>query len=66
MLLQNIKKICKQKKIPISQMEHDLGLARSSVCKWNKNEPGITKVQKVANYLNVTVNELLSEVQEGE
>lgn len=60
----NIKKICLEKKIAISEMERDLGFPRSYVCKWNENEPGIRKVQKVADYLHVSIEELLEDDQE--
>lgn len=61
LLYDNIKKICLEKKIAISEMERDLGFPRSYVCKWNENEPGIRKVQKVADYLHVSIEELLEE-----
>ena len=59
MIYNNVKKICEERKIPISQLERDLEFPRSSVCKWNENEPGITKVQKVASYLKVPIEQLL-------
>lgn len=64
LLYDNIKKICLEKKIAISEMERDLGFPRSYVCKWNENEPGIRKVQKVADYLHVSIEELLEDNQE--
>lgn len=66
LLYDNIKKICSEKKIAISEMERDLGFPRSYVCKWNENEPGIRKVQKVADYLHVSIEELLEDNQEKE
>ncbi len=60
MIYDNVKRICGQKGITISQMEKDLGFPRSSVCKWNDNEPGVTKVQKTADYLGTTIEELLT------
>lgn len=59
MLYNNIKKMCDENKISISQLERELGFPRSSICKWGENEPGITKVQKVANYFGVPIEELL-------
>ena len=59
MLYDNIKKICDEKKTPVSSMEKELGFPRSYVCKWNENEPGITKVKKVADYLGVPIEKLL-------
>ena len=61
MLYNNVKKICEDKKISISKMERDLELPRSSICKWNENEPSVTKAKKVAEYLKVTVEQLLGE-----
>lgn len=61
MLYDNVKRLCKKKSIPISKVENDLGFPRSSICKWNENEPGIRKVQKVADYLQVPIEKLLEE-----
>ena len=59
MLYSNIKKQCDEKKMSVSQLERELGFPRSSICKWDENEPGITKVQKVANYFGVPIEQLL-------
>ena len=59
MLFDNVRALCNERKIAISKLEDDLGFPRSYICKWNKNEPGIRKVQKVADYLGVTIEELL-------
>lgn len=61
MLYNNVKAICEEKGIPISKLEDDLDFPRSYICKWNKNEPGIRKVQKVADHLGVPIEELLKE-----
>lgn len=65
MLFDNVRHLCREKGISITKLEDDLGFARSSVCKWNKNEPGIRKVQKVAEYLEVSIEELLKETRDG-
>ena len=59
MLFDNVRALCNERNIAISKLEDDLGFPRSYICKWNKNEPGIRKVQKVADYLGVTIGELL-------
>lgn len=59
MLFDNVRALCNKRNIAISKLEDDLGFPRSYICKWNKNEPGIRKVQKVADYLGVTIEELL-------
>ena len=66
MLYGNIKRICDKRGIPIIKMERELGLARSSICKWDNNEPGIGKVQKVAEYLGIPIEKLLEDGQEKE
>lgn len=60
-LYDNVKRLCEEKGVSILSLEKALGFARSSICKWNDNEPGIRKVQKVAEYLGVSIEELLRE-----
>ena len=65
MLYDNVKKICEEKGISVGKIEKDLQLSNGSICKWNENEPGIRKVQKVADYLGVSIEELLAEEEGG-
>lgn len=62
MLYDNVKAICKEKKITISRLETELGFPRSSISKWNNNEPSVGRVKKVADYLNVLVDDILRQV----
>lgn len=59
MLYDNVKRLCDKCNISISALERELEFPRSSICKWNENEPGIRKVQKVADYLGVPIEKLL-------
>lgn len=59
MLYDNVKAICDKKKVSVGKMEKDLEFSNGSVCKWNENEPGVRKVQKVADYLGVPIEKLL-------
>lgn len=61
MLYDNIKALCEKKGVTVWRLEQDLGLPHSSIRKWNENEPGIRKVQKVADYLQVPIEKLLEE-----
>lgn len=65
MLYGNIKNLCDKKNIPISQLERNLEFPRSSICKWDENEPSVWRVQKVAKLLGVTVDSLLEEKEAG-
>ena len=65
MLYDNVKRICEEKGISVGKIEKDLQLSNGSICKWNDNEPGIRKVQKVADYLGVSIEELLADEKGG-
>lgn len=70
MIYKNICKIAKEKGLSINYLEKEVGISRGSICKWgsidedNKVEPGIWKVQKVADCLGVSVEKLLSDQEE--
>lgn len=60
MLYDNIKAICKESKIPVSRLESELGFPSGSIRKWNTNEPSVSRVKKVADYLKVNIEKLIS------
>ena len=60
-LFDNIKSLCERKGISVWRLERDLGFSNRSVSKWNETDPGIRKVQKVADYLGVAIEDLLKE-----
>lgn len=55
-----IKKLCKQHGITVTGMEKELGFSRGSLCKIETSKPSMDKVQKIANFFNVSVEYLLS------
>lgn len=59
MLFDNIKSLCEKKGISVWRLEKDLGFSNRSISKWNATDPGIRKVQKVADYLGVPIERLL-------
>ena len=59
MIYQNIKSIADSQKVSISKIEQDTGITLGSIYHWNDVKPSVDKVVKVANYLGVTVEELL-------
>lgn len=61
MLYTNIKKISKDKKIPVYVIEEKLNLARGSICKWNSVNPSFDKVVGVAQILGVSIEELINQ-----
>ena len=59
MIYQNIKSIADSQKVSIRKIEQDTGITLGSIYHWNDVKPSVDKVVKVANYLGVTVAELL-------
>lgn len=58
-LVLNIQRLCDTKEMTITKLEKELGFGRSSIYKWDKNSPSIDKVQKVADFFNVSIDHLL-------
>ena len=59
MIYQNTKSIADSQKVSIRKIEQDTGITLGSIYHWNDVKPSVDKVLKVANYLGVTVEELL-------
>ena len=59
MIYDNIKEVCKKNGVAIRILESDLGLSQGSVCKWNSVSPSVASIKKVADYLGVTIDELI-------
>lgn len=59
MLYENVVSRCAAKKISICRLEREAGLGNATVRGWVKSTPNIATIQKVANYLGCTVDELL-------
>lgn len=54
-----IRELCAEKKITLVSLEAALSFAKNSIYKWDTNKPSIDKVQKVADYFNVSTDYLL-------
>lgn len=58
-LLERIKKLAKQKDISIYQLEEEIDIGRNTIYQWNKRTPSADKLQKVADYFDVSTDYLL-------
>lgn len=56
--------ICKEKDISINKLEHESGVTRGSIGKWNKSTPSIDNVKKVADYFGMSIDELIGRTNE--
>lgn len=54
--------IAHERGVSVRQMEKDLGWADRSVAKWDKNRPSIDKIEAVADYLSVSIDEMIGRV----
>lgn len=62
-LVQRIKLLSDEKKMSFAELERKLGFANSSIRKWDERTPGIDKIQKVANYFDVSTDYLLGRTE---
>lgn len=58
-LYEHIRDTAKIKGYSINRLEQELGFARSSINKFNKNTPSADKLQKIAELLGVSIDYLL-------
>lgn len=56
-----IKHLCKERKISISALERDAGIAKGYVFKWDKHEPSASTIAEVAKILEVPMEELMKQ-----
>lgn len=63
-LVENIRKICRDKHVPIMQMESDLGFSAGLISRWSKTKtsPSFDKIVDIMNYLDVTYDDLVSNI----
>lgn len=59
MILERIKILVNKKKMTIAELERKLDFSQGSISRWNKVVPGSDKIQKVADYFDVTTDYLL-------
>lgn len=66
MILTNISLLCEKKNVSIAQLERETGLGNATIRTWEKSDPGAKKLKRVADYLGVTVDDLLSGISTAE
>src|SRR5690625_1280080 len=54
-----VKKLCEEQKISVVQLEERLNFSRNSLYSWKKNKPSSEKLEKVADYFDVSTDYLL-------
>lgn len=64
MILKNIVDLCNKKGVSLSKLEKDVGLSNAAIRKWGTSSPSVENLQKVAEYFNVTIDQLLVDQKE--
>ncbi len=59
-LYENVREASKEKGYSINRLEKELGFARSYIGKFKTITPSIDKIQKIADFLDVTTDYLMS------
>lgn len=60
-----IKELCKEKGITITGLEKELGFARGSLSKIDKNKPSIDRLEKLSNYFNIRIDFFIEDDDKG-
>ena len=58
-IVERIKMLTSQKNMTLTELERKLDFSQSSIRKWDNQPPGIKKLQKVADYFDVSTDYLL-------
>lgn len=61
MILENIRTLCKERRISISALEKATNIGNGTISGWNTCSPRVNNLQAVAQYFGITVDELLRE-----
>ena len=59
-LKERIKELCKEKGISLNKLEADCNVAKGYISKLDKSAPSVTIIQRIAEYLGVSVDYLLN------
>ena len=62
-LYEKIKELADGQKISIRRLEELLGYGNGTIRRWEKQTPGVDKIQKVADYFGVSVDYLLGRTE---
>lgn len=59
MIYHNIRAIARSKKISIRKIERETGITLGSIYHWDDVKPSVDKVALVADYLGITIEQIL-------
>jgi transcriptional regulator with XRE-family HTH domain len=59
LLVKKIQELCRRNNTNFAQLERALGFSNGMLQKWDRSVPGLDKVQAVADYFKISIDELL-------
>ena len=60
MILEEIRKLCADRKITLAALEREVGLGNGVIARWDNMSPRVDNIKKVADYFGVSVDSLVS------
>lgn len=60
-LTEKVKALCEQKGCSMRQVEMKCRIASGAICRWSEHPPSIDRAKRVADFLGVTLDELMKE-----
>ena len=60
-LTETITRLCAEKKITIRYLEMKCRLGNGTICRWSEHPPSIDRAKRVADFLGVTLDELMAD-----
>lgn len=62
-LVEKIRALARQRDLSLPQLEQKLGLGNGTISRWRNSSPNTEKLQKIADYFNVSMDYLLGRDQ---
>ena len=62
-LVDKIRTLARQRDMSLPQIEQELGLGNGTISRWRNSSPNTEKLQKIADYFNVSMDYLLGREQ---
>lgn len=64
MLYEKVATLCRNNNLTIAKLERECKIGNGTVRGWKNSSPSIENLKKVADYFNITVDELISDPTE--
>lgn len=61
MILDNVKRLCREHGTSIAELEKAVGIGTGSIYKWGKSSPSVNTAKLVADFFGITVDEMLAD-----